>query len=76
MPYKDTWKKHIPSEKLKAYKQLINEGRIMKHHVIYDKKTKVTTVEYSAIAPHEWILSELKRRSQNERAGTDPAAEG
>jgi len=61
---RDTWKRHIPPEKLAAYKQLIEEQQIRKHHVIYDRNTGSTTVEYYAIAPHEWILEELKRRSE------------
>ena len=59
----DYWPEHIPDDKLAAYKQLIEEGQIMKHHVIYDRTTGSTTVEYYAIAPHEWILEELRRRS-------------
>ena len=60
----DYWPKHIPPEKLDAYKQLIEEGQIRKHHVIYDKQAGSTTVEYYAIAPHEWIMDELRRRSE------------
>ena len=63
MYYKDTWKKRIPIEKLSAYRQMIDEGQITKHHVIYNRRTGSTTVEYYAIAPHEWILEELRRRS-------------
>ena len=59
----DYWPEHIPPEKLAAYKQLIEEGQIMKHHVIYNRRAGSTTVEYQAIAPHEWILEELKKRS-------------
>lgn len=59
----DYWPEHIPDDKLAAYKQLIDEGQIQKHHVIYDRETGSTTVEYYAIAPHEWILDELRRRS-------------
>lgn len=59
----DFWPCHIPPEKLAAYKQLIEEGQIQKHHVIYDRATGSTTVEYYSIAPHEWILEEMKRRS-------------
>ena len=60
----DYWPKHIPPEKLDAYKQLIEEGQIRKRHVIYDKQAGSTTVEYYAIAPHEWIMDELRRRSE------------
>ena len=59
----DYWPCHIPPEKLAAYKQLIEEGQIRKHHVIYERGTGRTVVEYYAIAPHEWILEELRRRS-------------
>ena len=58
----DFWPVQIPPEKLNAYKQLIDEGQIRKHHVIYDRSTGSTTVEYYAIAPHEWIMEELRRR--------------
>ena len=59
---KDIWKRHIQPEKLDAYKQLIDEGQIQKHHVIYNRNRGSTTVEYYSIAPHEWILEELRRR--------------
>ena len=66
----DYWPAQIPEEKLEAYRQLIEEKQIQKHHVIYDRKTGSTTVEYYAIAPHEWILEELRRRS-SEQADTE-----
>ena len=58
----DFWPGQIPPEKLKIYKQLITENQITKPHVIYSQRTGSTSVEYLAIAPHEWILSEMKRR--------------
>lgn len=58
----DYWPGRIPPEKLEAYRQMIQEGQIMKHHVIYNRKSGSTIVEYDAIAPHEWILEEMKRR--------------
>ena len=58
----DCWSVAIPPEKLEAYKVLIEEGQIRKHHVIYDRRTGVTVVEYYSIAPHEWILEEMRRR--------------
>jgi len=60
----DFWPEQIPPEKLAAYKQLIDEGQILKHHVIFNGRIGSTSVEYYAIAPHEWILEELKRRSK------------
>ena len=59
---RDIWKKHIPPEKLAAYKQLIDEGQILKHHVIYERGSGRTVVEYFSIAPHERILEELAKR--------------
>jgi len=58
----DFWPEHIPDNKLEAYRQLIEEGQIQKHSVIYNRKAGSTVVEYYAIAPHEWILEELRRR--------------
>ena len=66
MHCKDTWKRHIPNDKLFAYKQMINEGMIIDHHVVYERKTGITTVEYKSEKPHEWILEEMKRRCANE----------
>lgn len=64
----DFWPCHIPPEKLEIYKQLIDEGQIQKHHVIYDQQRGSTTVEYYSVAPHEWILEEMKRRSRQDRS--------
>ena len=58
----DYWPEHIPPEKLAAYKQLIEEGQIRKHHVIVNRQTGSTTVEYYSTIPHEWILQEMARR--------------
>lgn len=77
----DYWPGRIPPEKLAAYRQLIDEGQIRKHHVIYERGSGRTVVEYFSIAPHEWILNELKRRAEHvtERLpmpglhGADPA---
>ena len=59
----DFWPERIPPGKLAAYKALIEEGQIRKHHVIYNRRTGSTTVEYYAIMPHEWVREELKRRT-------------
>ena len=58
----DYWPDEIPQNKLRAYKSLIDEGQIVKHHVMFNERTGSTTIEYYSIAPHEWILEELKRR--------------
>ena len=60
----DFWPEHIPDEKLAAYKEMIDEGQIRKHHVIYNRRTGSTTVEYYANMPHEWVLEELRKRSE------------
>ena len=60
----DFWPEHIPDEKLAAYKALIDEGQIRKHHVIYNRRTGSTTVEYYANMPHEWVREELRKRSE------------
>ena len=59
----DFWPTWIPDEKLAAYKQLIAEGQIRKHHVIVNQRTGSTTIEYYAIMPHEWVLEELAKRA-------------
>ena len=58
----DFWPMQIPPEKLAAYKQLIEEGQIRKHHVIFNSQTGSTTVEYYSTIPHEWIREELAKR--------------
>ena len=62
IPCVDYWPGQIQDEKLEAYRQLIAEGQIRKHHAVCSRRTGATVVEYTAIAPHEWILEELKRR--------------
>ena len=58
----DFWPEGIPDRKLQIYKDMIAEGQIRKHHVLVNKRTHATTVEYYAIAPHEWILQEMAKR--------------
>ena len=58
----DFWPDGIPARKLQIYKDMIVEGQIRNHHVIVNQKTNATTVEYYAIAPHEWILQEMAKR--------------
>lgn len=58
----DFWPSGIPPEKLAAYKQMIDEGQIIKHHVLVNKRTHATTVEYFANMPHEWVREELALR--------------
>lgn len=58
----DFWPDGIPERKMQIYKDMIAEGQIRNHHVIVNQKTNATTVEYYAIAPHEWIRQEMARR--------------
>ena len=58
----DFWPDGIPERKLAIYKQLISEGQIMKHHVLVNKRTHATTVEYYSTIPHEWIRQEMAKR--------------
>ena len=58
----DFWPEGIPDRKLQIYKDMIAEGQIWKHHVVVNQRTNATTVEYYAIAPHEWILQEMAKR--------------
>lgn len=64
MRCKDTWTRHIPPEKLAAYKQLIDEGIIRNQHVIYARKKRITIVEYDSELNHQDVLNELKKRSE------------
>ena len=58
----DFWPDGIPDRKLQIYKDMSAEGQIRNHHVIVNQKTNATTVEYYAIAPHEWIRQEMAKR--------------
>jgi hypothetical protein len=58
----DYWPAQIPPEKLHIYKALLTEGQITKPKVLYNRMTGSTIVEYSAIAPHKWILEQMAKR--------------
>ena len=59
----DFWPDGIPERKLAIYKLLIAEGQIMRHHVIVNKATGATTIEYYSTIPHEWVREELAKRT-------------
>lgn len=63
----DYWPGKIPAEKLAAYKEMIRAGQIRKYHVIWNRKTGSTTVEYFSTVPHEWILEEMRKCRKTER---------
>ena len=58
----DYWPGQIPPEKLQIYKEMIKEGQVKKYQVLYNQQTGSTTVEYFSIAPHEWILQQMRQR--------------
>lgn len=58
----DFWPDGIPERKMQIYKDMIAESQIRNHHVIVNRRTNATTVEYYAIAPHEWIRQEMAKR--------------
>ena len=58
----DFWPDGIHERKLQIYKNMIAEGQIRNHNVIVNRRTNATTVEYYAIAPHEWIRQEMAKR--------------
>ena len=62
MRCKDTWHRHIPPDKLSAYKQLLSEKIITDPYVVFVRSTNTTIVEYESQLAHEWILEEMKRR--------------
>jgi len=59
----DYWASGIPDNKLKAYKAMIDEGQITKPHIVINRETHATSVEYLAIMPHEWVREELRKRT-------------
>lgn len=60
IPCSDYWPVKIPTEKLMAYKRLLDEGQITRPKVIYNREKQTTLVSYKANQPHEWILERLK----------------
>lgn len=48
MRYCDIWKRKIPENKLQAYKDLNDQGKIQNVHVIYNKQTGETMIEYDS----------------------------
>ena len=58
---KDTWTKQIPPEKLRAYKAMIETGRIQRCHVTYIRKTGTTEVEYFTDETHEQIKEAMRK---------------
>ena len=61
MHYRDTWTKHIPQEKLKVYKRLLNGKQITDIHVLYIRSTGETIVDYESNFSRADLM-DLKRR--------------
>ena len=66
----DFWPGKIPPPHMAAYKTMISEGQILKQHVIYNKTTGSTTVEYFSTVPKEWIREEMGRLVREIMQGT------
>ena len=60
----DYWPGEVPEAKLAAYQGMIETGQIQKHHVVCNRKTGATMIEYYSTAPHEWILQELRKMAE------------
>ena len=48
MRYCDIGKRKIPENKLQAYKDLNDQGKIQNVHVIYNRQTGETMIEYDS----------------------------
>lgn len=56
MRYCDIWKRKIQKNKLQAYKDLNDQGKIQNVHVIYNRQTGETMIEYdSERTVKEWL---------------------
>lgn len=61
MHYSDTWNRHIPDNKLAAYKSLIDSDEINILVVMYYRNERKTVVEYESNKTHKEILNKLKK---------------
>lgn len=57
----DYWPEGIPSDKLQAYKVLIEAALIARQSVTVNRSTHATIVDYYSAIPHEWIRQELAK---------------
>lgn len=63
MFYADVWqRKRFDKVRMQAYKQMETEGQIQVIKVTFSKSDQLVVMEYKTIAPHEWILDQLKER--------------
>lgn len=63
MHWKDTWARKIPTQKLSAYKTLLDDGVIRSPHVTYSRSKGTTIVEYESDLNHDEIIKRLKEAS-------------
>ena len=61
----DVWRKRIPPKKLEVYRQMLDEGLIMKPYVVYQMNLGFTFVEYDTDYTLDGIRAEMKRRSEH-----------
>lgn len=66
MHYCDTWKRHIPREKLAAYKKLREDGVIKNAHATYARRPKITVVEYDSNLSRQDLIEMMRRISESE----------
>lgn len=62
MNCKDTWSKPIPTEKLAAYKAILEEGIVNGLRITYSRSEGSTVVEYETDLTHEQVKQALKER--------------
>lgn len=53
----------LTGHKMQAYKALIDEKRIARLRVTYDKVSRNTAIEYMSSLPHEWIRDALREKA-------------
>ena len=65
----DFWPDGIPERKVQIYKDMIAEGQIRNHHVIVNRRTNATTVEFMPLLR----MNGSGRKWQNDLHGGDMA---
>jgi len=55
----DYWPGPVPPAKMEIYRQLVKEKQISRPRLLMNQETGSVTVEYEAIAPHEWIRQQI-----------------
>lgn len=53
----------LTGHKMQAYKALLDEKRIARLRVVYDKASRNTAIEYMSSLPHEWMREALREKA-------------